>query len=159
MRHGWSIYAVQPLLFRLNRLTREVAELRLRGSTTSFDFTVHVSTRQVVELRLHGSDTSFQLEPAPKRSGWTTRLSYFSLFIKSGPRFPGWCATDTDADGKMREVGLCADSCMSQATNIDFTAVNLLTQDECMYIFNLSKFLVSLNKSATEVFQREGGGM
>ena len=115
----------------------------------------------MVELHLYGSTNSFKLEPAQKISGWTTsvRLSYFSLFIKSGPRFPGWCATNVDKNGKIREVGLCADSCMSEATNIDFTSINLLTQDECKYIFELSKYLVSLNKSETGVFQRrEGGG-
>ena len=132
------IFVVQPLLFSLNRHTREM-----------------------VELHLYGSTNSFKLEPAQKISGWTTsvRLSYFSLFIKSGPRFPGWCATNVDKNGKIREVGLCADSCMSEATNIDFTSINLLTQDECKYIFELSKYLVSLNKSETGVFQRRGGGV
>ena len=78
------------------------------------------------------------------REGVKLGLYYFLIIIRSGPRFPGWCATDTDVFGKVKEVGLCADSCLSHATDINFATINLLTQDECMYIFNLSMFLVSL---------------
>ncbi|XP_023329707.1 uncharacterized protein LOC111702294 [Eurytemora carolleeae] len=68
-------------------------------------------------------------------------------------RFPGWCATNVDKNGKIREVGLCADSCMSEVTNIDFTSINLLTQDECKYIFELSKYL---NPDSSDIgFQSE----
>ena len=44
-----------------------------------------------VDRRWSGLTVSFLLKPAHKRSGWTVsaRFSYFSLFIKSGPRTPG----------------------------------------------------------------------
>ncbi|XP_023346590.1 uncharacterized protein LOC111715491 [Eurytemora carolleeae] len=50
-------------------------------------------------------------------------------------KFPGWCATDTNSFGKILEMGLCEENCLSEDTGINFATVNLLTVDECEYLF------------------------
>ena len=49
--------------------------------------------------------------------------------------FPGWCATQVDMMQKVEEMGLCADKCIDNDVGIQYGTVNLLTQDECQYIF------------------------
>ncbi|XP_023329718.1 uncharacterized protein LOC111702305 [Eurytemora carolleeae] len=106
-------------------------------SLGDFDNIANIAPVKIIEINRRGNKTY---------TCSTTDIQAVERVYKAenpdpNSRFPGWCATDTDVFGKVKEVGLCADSCLSHATDINFATINLLTQDECMYIFNLSMFL------------------
>ena len=54
-------------------------------------------------------------------------------------------------NNKVKEMGLCADTCNYSETGINFATLNLLTQDECVFMYSQSaikvgSFSSTLNK-------------